>query len=418
MLFALLLAAATPQLAVEVRPADVTASFKGDGGALKFDPACRDYTLDTVQSNPGCAARVAKAEAAPSLAIAVRTLQSLPARSVDAVHLLERSAAATDSPAVHYILGSVLGMAERVQPNYPEAVRHLGIAASRGNPAAADLLASLLIAGKGAPRDVPRAIHLYEMAAANGYPNAAIRLGKLYLAGKVVPKDEVRGLAWLDAAAAVNVSSAAQLAALARNQAKISNFQLIPSANPTQVKVVRYGTFDNPDIPPNFGFDPAFQAVHDAPYDDPATLAWLEREAASLPTPYLYELARRLAVRDASRSMTTYLVARTRMAYDASRCADPASLESLGAWDILIMPDLRFLFIAGRPSPAIVNAALAQERKLPADTQPWWVCRSGLAATSAAISGKASPLQLKPAVQWPELRKAAEAQLSTLAGTP
>ena len=319
---------------------------------------------------------------------------------------------------MHYLLGSVLGMAERVQPNYTEAVRHLGVAAARGNPAAADLLASLLLAGKGSTRDVPRAVHLYEKAAANGFPNAAISLGKLYLAGKLVPKDEARGLAWLDAAAAVNVAPAAQLAVLARNQAKITNFQLIPSAKPAAVKAVRYGTFDNPDIPPNFGFDLAFQAVHDAPYDDAATLAWLERGAANLPTPYLYELARRLAARDASRSLTTYLVARTRMAYDAGRCADPASLESLRAWDILMTPDLRFLFAAGPPSSAIVNAALAEERKLPADTQPWWVCRSGMKAMAAAISGKAGPLQLKPVGQWPELRKAAQAQLSRLAGTP
>ena len=416
MLPVLLFAAAISQPVVVVSPADPTAQFKGDGGALKFDPACRNYTLDTVQSNPGCAARVAKAEAAPSLAIAVRTLRSSPARSADAVHLLERSATATDSPAVHYVLGSVLGMAERVQPNYTEAVRHLGIAAARGNPAAADLLASLLLAGKGAPRDIPRAIHLYEMAAANGYPNAAVRLGKLYLAGKVVPKDEARGLAWLDAAAAVSAPSAAQLATLARMQAKIANMQVIPSANPTQVKVVRYGTFDNPDIPPNFGFDLAFQAVHDAPYDDTATLAWLEKGAANLPTPYIYELARRLAARDAPRSLTTYLVARTRMAYDASRCADPASLESLRAWDILMTPDLRFLFAAGPPSSAIVDAAIAEERKLPADTQPWWACRSGVTAMSAAISGKAGPLQLKPVGQWPELRKAAQAQLSRFAG--
>ena len=418
MLLAILLAAAAPQATVTVNPADTTALLKGDGGALKFDPTCRDYTIETVQSNPTCAARVAKGEAAPSLAIAATTLKSLPAKSYDVVHLLERSATATNSPAVHYFLGSILGTAERLQPNYAVAVRHLGIAAERGNPAAADLLANLLIAGKGVPRDVPHAIHLYEMAAANGWPNAAVSLGKLYLAGKVVPRDETRGLAWLDAAAAVNVPTAAQLAALARNQAKITNFQLIPSADPAKVKAVRYGTFDNPDIPPNFGFDPAFQAVHDAPYDDPTTLARLERNATNLPTPYLYELSRRLAARDAPRSLTTYLVARTRMTYDAARCADPASLESLRAWDMLVAPDLRFLFVSGRPTPAIVNAALAEERKLPADTQPWWVCRSGMTAMTAAISDKAGPLQLKPVSQWPELRSAAQAQLSKLAGKP
>ena len=417
-LLAFLLAVATPAASFTVVPADPTAPFKGDATALKIDPSCRDYTLDTVASNPSCAARVAKGEAGPSLAIAAMTLQALPAKGADAVRVLERSATVTDSVAVHYFLGSVLGTAERIQPNYAEAVRHLSIAADRGNPAAADLLASLLLAGKGAPRDVPRAIRLYEMAAANGLPNAAISLGKLYLTGRLVPRDQPRGLAWLDGAAAVNAAPAEQLAALARNQASTTNYQLMPSPEPSKVTAIRYGTFDNPDIPPSFGFDLAFQAVHDAPYDDPATLARLERDAASLPTPYLYELTRRLAARDAAKSQVTYLVARTRMIYDAGRCADPAALESVRAWDLLIGPDIRFLFVTGRPSLQIINDALAEEQKFPGDTQPWWVCRSGMAAMTAAIDGKAGQLKVKPAGEWPELRKAARALLTKLAGTP
>lgn len=418
MLIALFLAASTPQAQVVVTPDDRTAQFKGDNDALKFDPMCRDYNLDTVQSNPSCAARVEKGEAAPSLAIAAGTLVSLPAKNAEVVRLLERSAAATDSPAVHYMLGMILGTAERVQPNYSLAVRHLSIAADHGNPAAADLLASLLIAGKGAPRDVPRAIRLYQMAAANGVPYSAVSLGKIYLAGKIVPKDPTLGLAWLDAAAAVNAPMAAQLSALAKNQDKITNYQLIPSADPTKVRAVKYGTFDNPDIPPNFGFDPSFQAVHEAPYDDPAVLARLERETSTLPTPYLYELARRLAARDANRSLITYLVARTRMTYDASRCTDQASMESLRAWDMLVAPDIRFLFTGGRPSSSIIESALTEEKKLPADTQPWWVCRSGMPEMTAAISEKSGPLQLKPVTEWPELRKAAQAQLAALLVKP
>lgn len=417
MLLALILAATVVQSPVVVRPADPTAPFKGDAGTLKFDPTCRDYTLDTVQNDPACAARVANGEAAPVLAISAATLLSLPAKSADVIRLLEHSAAVTDSPAVHYFLGSVVGTAERAPPNYALAVQHLTVAAGQGNPAAADLLASLLIAGKGAPRDVPRAIRLYETAAANGFPIAALTLGKLYLGGKVIPKDEARGLAWLDAAAAVDTPQAAQLAALARNQAKISNYQLIPSVDPAKVKALRYGTFDNPDIPPNFGFDPEFQAVHDAPYDDPVILARLERDAAALPTPYLYELARRLAGRNPARSLTTFLVARMRMTYDALRCADPASLASVRAWDMLMTPDLRFLFVTGRPALAIVNDALSEERKLPADTQPWWVCRSGMTSMTAAISGNPGPLQLKPIEQWPDLRKAAQGQLARMAST-
>jgi len=416
MLLSLLLAATAAQAPISVVPADPTAPFRENIGALKFDPACRDYTVETVQSNPDCAARVTKGEAGPSLAIAATTLRSLPAKSAEAVKILEHSAQVTGSAAVHYFLGVVLGTAEQVQPNYALAVRHLGIASERGNPAAADLLAHLLIEGKGTPRDVSRAIRLYEIAAGNGLPDGAVSLGKLYMAGRFVPKDEARGLAWLDAAAAVNAPEAARLAALAKYPSKVSNFQLIPSADPARVKVVRYGTFDNPDIPPNFGFDPDFQAVHDAPYDDAATLTKLEKDAAAMPTPYLYELARRLAVRDPGRGLQTYLVARTRMAYDAGRCADPAALESLRAWDLVVAPDLRFLFAAGRPSHATVQSALAVEATFPADTQPWWVCRSGMSAMSSAMAGEAGHLRLKPASEWPEIRRAARMQLTKSAG--
>jgi len=415
--FSLMVAAASPVPPVQVAPEDPTAMFKGDGSAVKFDPACRDYTIATVQTNPDCAERVAKGEAAPSLAIAVSTLQSLPEKRNEAITLLERSAAATDSPAVHYLLGSLLATGERYQPNYVLANRHLAIAAERGNPAAGDLLAGLLIEGKGAPRDIARAINLYATSAANGFPLSAVRLGKLYLAGKWVPKDEAKGIDWLDAAAAVNTPGAMQLAALARNQGKVSNFQLIPSPDPVKVRAVKYGTFDNPDIPPSFGFDPDFQTIHDAPYDDAGTLVRLEKEAASLPTPYLYELARRLAAKSPERSLQTYLVARTRMTYDANRCSDSSALEGIRAWDMLVAPEIRFLFVTGRPSRSVVSNALAEEAKLPSNVEPWWICRSGMSSMMAAMKGTPEPLKLKPESEWPALRITAQSGLRALTGT-
>lgn len=99
------------------------------------------------------------------------------------------------------------------------------------------------------------------------------------------------------------------------------------------------------------------------------------------------------------------------MTYDASRCADPAAAEALRAWDMVVAPDLRFLFAAGRPSRAVVEQALVQEEKLPADSQPWWVCRSGIGAMTNAMKGQAGPLKLKPVSAWPSLREAARMPL-------
>ncbi len=409
----LLALAGTTALEVKVSPADPTAVFKSDVGSLKFDPACRDYTLETVSANPACAQRVAAAETGPALATVIHTLALDPARADEAIRLLERTVALRNHASLHYFLGSFLSTAEVYRPDYAKAVRHLTIAAEKGNPAAADLLAQLLLAGKGTTPDVPRAIQLLEAAANSGFPSSGVVLGQLYLSGRLVPKDEVRGRAWLDAAAAAGVPKAAELAAMAAMDEKVHNFQLIPAPQPVQVKAVRYGTFDNPDIPPSFGFDPTFQAVHHSPYDDAVTLEMLERSAASLPTPYLYELARRLAARDPDRALRTYLVARVRMTYDASRCDDPAALEAVGAWDLIVAKDLRYLLRQGVFPAAIVDAALVEEGKLAADTIPWWVCRSGMPEMSAALAGKVGPLKLKQASEWPALREAARSEIAS-----
>ena len=390
--------------------------FQGDGGAIKFDPACRDYNLETLTTNADCARRVAAGEPAPALAIAVHTIQQLPEKRTAAIQLLERTAASSNHPAVHYLLGSVLANAEKFAPDYSRAVKHLSYAAEHGNPAAADLLARLLVAGKGTARDIPRAIALYQAAAENGFPSAAIELGKLYLAGRHLPKDEVQGRAWLDAAAATGDPLASRLAMMAAMDDKVSNFQLIPASTPAKVKAVRYGTFDNPEIPPGFGFDTNFQQVYRAPFQDVATLKRLETGKATLPTPYLYELARRLSGNDPEKSMRTYLVAKMRMTYDASRCGDPAALEAVNAWDLLVSQDMRFLLTGGAPSPSTVQAALDEEARLPANSEPWWVCRSGMAEMSAALEGKAGPLQLKPVAEWPKLRQ--EARMAVASAYP
>ncbi len=398
-----------------VTEADVTSQFKGDGTSLKMDPSCRDYTLDNVASDPICAARVAKAEPAPSLAIAINTIKDTPARRADAIALLERSAKSSDSPAVHYLLGNLLASPSIMRPDYSRAVNHLSIAASRGNPAAADLLASLILDGKGARRDVSKAIELYEVAAANGFPDAAVSLGKFYLMGRHEPIDATRGRAWLEAAAAVGATSAAQLATLASPSSKARNFQLMPAADDGAVRIVEYGIFDNPDIPPNFGFDTTFQEVYETEFDDAATRTMLQSQAYAMPTPYLYELARRLAPYDPAKATKTYLIARMRMEYDANRCADPAAKEALRAWDMLIREDIGFLFIDGPPTKDVVLEALVDEAQMPGDTQPWWVCRSGMAEMTAAMNGKVGPLRLRPTADWSKLRETARSKILALA---
>ena len=421
MRFHLLLAASatliTAAAPVIVAPADPTALFQGDGNPIKFDPGCRDFTLTALAAAPACAARVADGELGPSIAIAARTLGEERARAADAILVVERALAKHDHPAAHYLLGSALATGEALRPDYVRAVHHLSVAAARGNPAAADLLARLLMDGRGAPRDVPRAVRLYEQAAANGFPSAAVALAMLHLQGRFVPRDDEKGRALLDAAVAAGFGQAAQLQALAQGMGKVKNFQLIPAVEESKVRAVSYGQFDNPSIPPNFGFDEPFQQLYFAPFSDPTLLKQLQATIGPRPTPYLYELARRLAPSDPDRALETYLLARLRMSYDALRCADPAALEAVRAWDSLILPDLRYTLRGGDKAliGAAARRALAAETHLSGDLAPWWVCRSGMAAMQAAMEGKPGPLKLKPAPEWPALRAQARAALEQIA---
>lgn len=401
MLSVLLAAAiASSSPAIMVAPSDPSARFRGDSGTLELDPLCRDYTLDTLASNAGCAARVAKLEAATVLAIAARTITETPSRRKDAFELLERSAEATGSPAVHYFLSLWIGTGVYVKPDYDRAIRHASFATEHGNPAAAHLLASFFLDGKGVPRDIPRAIKLFESAAARGVPNSGVLLAKLYLTGVHVAKDEPRGRAWLSAVAKLDMPSDDPVAARqideakrmfslaeADAQGKISRYQLIPAPEAPDVKIVRYGAFDNPVVPANFGFDPDFSKLHYTSRDDLAVLARLESGMATLPTPYLYELAARLADRDEDRAAQVYFLARIRMSYDALRCIDPAAIAAVNSWDRFIDPDIRFMVETKALSAAAVAAALAAEAKMTGDTAPWWVCRSGLAELTAATLG-------------------------------
>jgi hypothetical protein len=318
--------------------------FRSDGTALKFDPVCRDFNLDTVISDSACAARVEAGEPAPSLAIAAQTIEQVPTRAADAINVLERSANASNHAAVHYFLGIVLSSPSILKPDYKAAVEHLAMAAEKDNSAAAYKLAILIFEGKGTRRDMPRVITLLETAAAGGVPVAAVSLGKLYLSGRFLSINKLQGSAWLDAAVGFADPEAWRLSVAAKLDLNMNNIQLIPAPSVSDVRVMRFNTFENPFLPPNFGLDPAFQKIYDSEFDDPSTRAALLANEKSNPTPYLYELARRIAPYYPEKATKSYLIAKMRMTYDAARCLGPAAFGALQAWDTFVLPEIRFLF--------------------------------------------------------------------------
>jgi hypothetical protein len=419
MLLAAAQAAPPAAPAPRVGPPDPRVQFTGGAAPVFFDNKCRNFTVATLPGNPSCADRVARGETAASIEVALATFLAArtPAEAAPGLAVMEKAIAAENHPAAHYFLASVLATSERLPPDYPRAVRHLEAAVAGGNVAAADLLATLVLEGRGTRQDVARAVSLYERAMAGGMSASASRLALLYVQGNLVAKDDARARTILQAAAAAGDPQAP--VTLMMLDTKVTAYQMHPRPDgDPELRV--YGGLDTPFIPPGFGFTDEFRKLHNTAYSDPAVLERLEREQASLPTPYLYELARRYAAVSAEKALGYYMLGRLRMTYDAKRCADPMAMEGVSAWDRIVARDLRFLLVgaAAAERRAAVDFALAREATMPADSRPWWVCYSGMEAYGLAMEKKPVPLKLKPAKDWPRLRGDARDALKALLTAP
>ncbi|HZF95196.1 MAG TPA: hypothetical protein VEZ20_10045 [Allosphingosinicella sp.] len=384
-----------------------SAPFSATSGRLIFDRDCDGLTFDTLPANRACAARVARGETGPSIKVAFTSLQASrsPATIAAAIAQLERAISAENHPAALYAAGSLLTTGELAFPDYARGIPLLERAAAGGNAAAADLLAGFVLDGRGVAQDVPRAVALYERAAAGGMDGAATRLALLYLTERHIPRDVPRGRRILEAAAAANVRGAAQYLLMLGSEENASNYQLHPDPDPARIEVRNHPTLANPEIPPAFGFTDEFRRVHYSSLSDPAILSRLERDHANLPTPWLYEIARRAALVSPERGLGWLMLARLRMSYDAMRCADPQAREGPTAWEILVRPD--FYSILAHATPEQMRGArlfaLERDAALPAGTRPWWVCHAGMGGFAAAAEGP-PPLRLVPESEWPAIR--------------
>jgi hypothetical protein len=207
------------------------------------------------------------------------------------------------------------------------------------------------------------------------------------------------------------------------SEAIAHNYQLHPDPDPAKIAVRDHPTTANPEIPPAFGFTDEFRRVYHSSLSDAATLARLERDHAALPTPWLYELARRSALVSPERALGWLFLARLRMSYDAMRCADPQAREGPAAWEMLVRSDLGPVLAHASPEQirAARSFALERDAAFPAGTRPWWICHAGMTGFAAAAEGP-PPLRLVPETDWPairaRLREATAAPIAAPSGSP
>ena len=401
-----------PTQALKIVPVSPDARLGSTRGALGLDGACASVTLATLSADPACAARLARGESGPTLEVVMATRAAAPGdrETTGLLPPLDRAIVAEGHPALLFLAGFLLTADELTRRDYPRGVAYLEKAVAGGNAAAADLLATMVLEGRGIPRDPIRATALLEQAAAGGVENSAMRLALLHLDGYHRPRDVAKGRRILEQAAAAGISVASTYLGLLDMEGRSHGYQIHPDENPAKVEVRDYTVIETPKLLPAFGFTDALKQVHFSAYSDPALLARLERDHATLPSPFLFELARRMAAVSAEKAQGYYFLAQMRMNYDIERCVDSSEAsQALPLWDKFLLPDLVPAFVSLDPA-GIQRAgkfALEREAAMPGGTRPWWICYAGMASYAAMADGKPPPLRLKPEAEWPVFRKAA-----------
>lgn len=406
-----------PASALKIAPISPNARLGSSRGELRLDGACSTVTLTTLAANSGCAARVARGESGPTMEVVVATRAAAPADrpTTGLLPPLDRAIAAEGHPALLFLAGFLLTADELTGRDYPRGVAYLEKAVAGGNAAAADLLATMVLEGRGTPRDPVRAATLLERAAAGGAENSAMRLALLYLDSYHRPRDVAQGRRILEQAAAAGIPAASAYLGLLDLEGRSHGYQIHPSEDPAKVEVRDYTTIEIPKVPPGFGFTDALKQVHFSAYSDPALLARLERDYATLPSPFLFELSRRMAAVSAEKAQGYYLLAQMRMAYDIERCVDSAEAnQAMPLWDKFLLSDLvpAFVTLDRAAIQAAGRFALEREAAMSGDTRPWWICYGNMATFAAMADGKPPPLRLKPKAGWPALRKEARDDLA------
>jgi hypothetical protein len=130
----------------------------------------------------------------------------------------------------------------------------------------------------------------------------------------------------------------------------------------------------------------------------------LKARLATLPTPYIYELARRIAPADPREARILYQLAAIRMIYDGERCADRTAPQGALGWPPLMRQQMKFALTRAPDQAAVTAEVLAREAALPGDTVPVWLCYHGISGSQAGLAGKRLEPLLVPTAQWPEIR--------------
>jgi len=372
---------------------------------------CMPQTMQPLVLRPECTEAL-KAGDRDAILIAAPFVTVLGPDEAAKADMLVRIQALADKkfpPAVyfmgaHYVLGDII---PRDRARGREILEG---AVSGGNLAAMELLAYLLIEGLGGPPDVQRGLDLLRQAADAGSEAAAFRLVRVLIENRRVDRDVPAAREVLTRLASQGNARASLLLPDLRSleAANATSVVIVPKPDGSLPDVVSIATNDMPPIPPSLGFDKELHALWRRPFtDNPVIVPDLKARLATLPTPYIYELARRTMMDDPAEGRTYLFLGQMRTLYDWRRCDDPTGgADALSLWmNYTTGSTISLATVPDAEMRRALDRALEMEATLPGDTRPWWQCFHGMKMISAAIAKTEIRQWLKPETEWPALRE-------------
>jgi hypothetical protein len=141
------------------------------------------------------------------------------------------------------------------------------------------------------------------------------------------------------------------------------------------------------------------------PSEDQAIIDRLTKERNQLPTPYLYELARRTLAHDKPRALYYFNLAELRLQYDARRCQDPSALSSIKLAQNALAPLMGGIIEYAQDQSKVatsLRSLRSRDEIFDGKTSPWWICSHTEQALQAATTGATlkSNEWLKPENEW------------------
>ncbi len=150
-----------------------------------------------------------------------------------------------------------------------------------------------------------------------------------------------------------------------------------------------------------------FKEIRAKPLNDAATLKFLMDGRNALPTPYLFELSRRILAKNPAEAIRWYLIGIGRLRYDAFRCND-RSVYLDGGFRIKWQQMYDEVPAYVRDNPEAVNGVdVKDDPELFSGTaSPIYACSHGMGAIIAAGRGEAvdPKTALRPEAQWEPIR--------------